>query len=102
MGSPQLRQCGMEWDHPHLFGVEVVAVFSMGVPVLDTDSGPPLTATDFRDAVVPQPRDLLIRKTVENECFIRDLECVRMCMCTCTYQATVPCVESSNLIRGLC
>ena len=55
MGSPQLRQCGMEWDRPHLFGVEVVAVFSVGVPVLDTDSGPPLTATDFRDAVVPQP-----------------------------------------------
>ena len=85
----------MEWDRPHLFGVEVVAVFSVGVPVLDTDSGPPLTATD---AVVPQPRgDLLVRKTAENECFICDLECVRMCMCT--YQATVPCVKSPDHIK---
>ena len=53
----------MKWNLPHLFGVEVVAVLSMGVPVLDTDSGPPLTAADFRDAVVPQSRgDFLIWK----------------------------------------
>ena len=55
----------MKWNLPHVFGVEVVAVLSMhmGVPVLDTDSGPPLTAADFRDAVIPQSRgDLLICK----------------------------------------
>jgi len=39
----------MKWNLPHLFGVEVMAVLSVGVPVLDTDSGPPLTAADFRD-----------------------------------------------------
>ena len=62
-GDKGFSQCGMKWNLPHLFGVEVVAVLSMGVPVLDTDSGPPLTAADFRDAVVPQSRgDFLIWK----------------------------------------
>ena len=40
---------------PHLFGVEVVAVLSVGVPVLDADGGPPLATADLRDAVIPQP-----------------------------------------------
>jgi len=54
----------MKWNIPHLFGVEAVAVLSVGVPVLDTDSGPPLTAADFRDAVIPQSRgNLLAWKT---------------------------------------
>ena len=46
---------GMGMGHPHLFGVKVVAVLSVGVPVLDADGGPPLTAADLRDAVIPQP-----------------------------------------------
>ena len=44
-----------EWDTSHLFGVKVVAVLSVGVPVLDADGGPPLAAADLRDAVIPQP-----------------------------------------------
>ena len=44
--------CGMT---SHLFGVEVVAVLSVGIPVLDADGGPPLAAADLRDAVIPQP-----------------------------------------------
>jgi len=55
-GDKGFSQCGMKWKFSHLFGVEVVAVLSVGVPVLDTDSGPPLTAADFRDAVAPQSR----------------------------------------------
>lgn len=45
-----------EWDiFLYLFGVKVVAILSMCVPVLDADGGPPLAAADLRDAVIPQP-----------------------------------------------
>ena len=45
-----------EWDiFLYLFGVKVVAILSMCVPVLDADGGSPLVAADLRDGVIPQP-----------------------------------------------
>ena len=52
-------QMGLLWygngTSSHLFGMEVVAVLSVSVPVLDADGGPPLAAADLGDAVIPQP-----------------------------------------------